>query len=87
MLETYLNLSVQNGHQWTVKSEPVSPAWWYHVAWTWNRDEGLFLFINGDLVDKDTRPVPRGISMFVCFLKFSNNTVIQLSHLSGVFKC
>ncbi|XP_014668355.1 PREDICTED: uncharacterized protein LOC106809700 [Priapulus caudatus] len=49
----------KNGLEWRAKSGPVSPAWWYHLTWTWNRNEGLSLFINGDLVDRDARPVRR----------------------------
>ena len=49
----------RDGREWAARSDDVLPSRWYHVAATWNAVDGLSLYINGDLADRDQLPQPR----------------------------
>lgn len=45
-----------NGEEWRVNADNVLTNRWYHIAATWIQRDGLFLYVNGNLVDKARRP-------------------------------
>jgi len=49
----------RDGRVWAARSDNVLPTRWYHVAAAWNVADGLSLYVNGDLVDRDQLPRSR----------------------------
>jgi len=49
----------RNGLEWIVRSDNVLPSRWYHLLATWDAVEGLSMYVNGDLVDRDRSPRTR----------------------------
>lgn len=46
----------KNGAEWQVTSDDVLPGQWYHITVSWSMQNGLALYINGDLADNDISP-------------------------------
>ena len=49
----------KNGQEWRATSNNILPGRWYHVLATWESNQGLMLYVNGDLVDNTVAPVVR----------------------------
>ena len=46
----------KNGQEWSVKAGGILPNRWYHVAASWGLSEGLSLYLNGELMERDIAP-------------------------------
>ncbi|KAK3601341.1 hypothetical protein CHS0354_011946 [Potamilus streckersoni] len=49
----------KDGKEWKVKARDVLPKRWYHVTATWLLDEGLSVYVNGNLMGKVKVPTSR----------------------------
>ena len=47
----------KNGQEWSAKSDNVLPGRWYHVTAAWSLENGLSVYVDGDLVDVDISPM------------------------------
>ena len=54
-----MRLRSRDGREWAARSDNVLPGRWYHVAAAWNAVDGLSLYVNGDLANRDQLPRPR----------------------------
>ena len=46
----------KNGAEWRVSNDNLLPARWYHVTVSWSLQDGLSLYIDGNLADTDISP-------------------------------
>lgn len=46
----------KNGAEWRVTNDNVLPGQWYHITVSWSLQDGLALYVNGDLADSDISP-------------------------------
>jgi len=45
-----------DGREWAARSDNVLPGRWYHVTAVWNVVDGLSLYVDGDLAQRDRLP-------------------------------
>jgi hypothetical protein len=43
-------------NQWKVTTTKMAANTWYYLEITWSEETGLHLYLNNDLVEKDTNP-------------------------------
>jgi len=46
----------RDGREWTARGDRVLPGRWYHVAAAWSDDDGLSLYVDGDLAEHGRLP-------------------------------